>query len=286
MKTSDYLKKYGITLKKSLGQNFLANDDYARRIVEAVGVKSDDVVLEIGAGAGTLTIALARTGAQIFAVEIDNRLKPILEERLSGFKNVELVFEDFLRLDLSFLPKFYRCVSNIPYYITAPIIKKLLFTDFSDLVLMVQREVGDRLAEKPGSSNRGFLSVVVQTIGTVERVLTVPRSAFVPNPEVESVVLRIRKRETVPFQNHEELFDFWDFVSKSFSRKRKTITNNLKSFVPLENLASVLGPIPGNLRPEELSEDDFVQMWQRYREIFRDCVVEGREVNDSPHSGR
>ncbi|ODN30869.1 16S rRNA (adenine(1518)-N(6)/adenine(1519)-N(6))-dimethyltransferase RsmA [Fervidobacterium thailandense] len=267
MKTSDYLRKYGIALKKSLGQNFLASDDYARRIVEAVEVKSEDVILEIGAGAGTLTVALANTGAKVFAVEIDTRLKPILEERLSGYKNVELIFEDFLKLDLSFLPKSYRCVSNIPYYITAPIIKKLLFTDFSDLVLMVQSEVGGRLAERPGSSNRGFLSVVVQTIGTVERVLTVPRSAFVPNPEVESVVLRIRKREMVPFRNHQELLDFWDFVSKCFAKKRKTITNNLKSFVQVEDIPYVLGPILTNLRPEEISEEDFVHMWHRYREV-------------------
>ncbi|MGC9796878.1 16S rRNA (adenine(1518)-N(6)/adenine(1519)-N(6))-dimethyltransferase RsmA [Fervidobacterium riparium] len=270
MKTSDYLKKYGVTLKKSLGQNFLSNETFAEKIVQLSEIEKTDTVLEIGAGAGTLTVALAQTGATIFAIEIDERMRPILQERLLTYENVHLIFSDFLALDTSFLPDGYKCVSNIPYYITAPILKKLLFTNFKSLTIMMQKEVGERLLEKPGSSNRGFLTVVLQTVANVQKVLTVPKSAFVPNPDVDSVVLKMTRKEQLPFSDNYELESYWNLVSNAFSQKRKTIYNNLKTFIDdkqkIEEILLKAGVQP-NERPEGLTEEQFVALWREWKRI-------------------
>ncbi|HOJ94295.1 MAG TPA: 16S rRNA (adenine(1518)-N(6)/adenine(1519)-N(6))-dimethyltransferase RsmA [Fervidobacterium nodosum] len=254
-----------MTLKKSLGQNFLSSEIYAEKIVGLSNVEKNDTILEIGAGAGTLTVALAKTGATVFAIEIDKRMEPILKERLEKYDNVKIIFEDFLEMDISFLPNEYKCISNIPYYITAPILKKLLFTNFSMLTIMMQKEVGERLLEKPGSSNRGFLTVVLQTVADVEKLLLVPKSAFVPNPDVDSIVLKITKKKEFPFSNLSEFESYWTFVSNSFSQKRKTISNNLKSMgmakEEIENLLKNLN-IKTNARPEELSTEEFLSLWR------------------------
>lgn len=264
------MKKYGLYLKKALGQNFLSSEFYAEKIVELANISEKDNVLEIGAGAGTLTVALAKTGATVFAVEIDRRMEPVLRERLSTFSNVVVIFQDFLAIDMSFLPKGYKCVSNIPYYITAPILKKLLFTDFQSVYIMLQKEVGERLVNQPGNSNRGFLSVVVQTVAHVEKVLNIPKSAFVPNPKVDSVVVKMTRKENLPFKNSLELESYWKFVSNCFGQKRKTIYNNLKNMVPKEKLENMLinCTINQDARPEQLSDEQFFQLW-RY------CYEEG-----------
>jgi len=251
-----------------LGQNFLSSEEYANRIVEASDIKKDDTILEIGAGAGTLTLSLAATGAKVYAIEIDSRMEPILRERLSEYGNVQLIFEDFFNVDLSFLPNGYKCISNIPYYITAPIIKRLIFTDFDILYLMMQKEVGERLQEKPGSSNRGFLSVVLQTIADLEKVMIVPRSAFVPNPEIDSIVLKIRRKSSIPFTDSEELLSYWEFVSSCFGQKRKTIYNNLRAIgFDKSIIEKMLDGISQSARPEQLTNDEFVNIWHRLREL-------------------
>ena len=227
MKTSDLLKKYSIRLKKGLGQSFLSDQRVAKRIVEVSGVSEKDLVVEIGAGAGTLTEELARTGANVLAFEIDVSLKPLLEDRLSGFENVELRFEDFLKADLSDLKPGFKYVSNIPYGITGPILEKILRDGrFSKAVLMVQREVADRILSKPGVRSFGYISVLVQTFCRVEKLFDVSRSHFVPNPRVDSTVVSLERREIdLPFD------EYRDFLSVLFSNKRKNIKNNLKRVV-------------------------------------------------------
>ncbi|HOA17286.1 MAG TPA: 16S rRNA (adenine(1518)-N(6)/adenine(1519)-N(6))-dimethyltransferase RsmA [Fervidobacterium sp.] len=255
-------------MKRSLGQNFLSSEEYANRIVEASDIKKDDTILEIGAGAGTLTLSLAMTGAKVYAIEIDKRMEPILKERLAEYNNVHLIFEDFFNVDISFLPNQYKCISNIPYYITAPIIKRLIFTNFNVLYLMMQKEVGERLQEKPGSSNRGFLSVVLQTVADLEKVMIVPRSAFVPNPEIDSIVLKIEKNSSIPFMSLEELSSYWDFVSSCFGQKRKTIYNNLRAIgLDKSMIEEMLDGISPSARPEQLTNDEFVSMWHKWREL-------------------
>ncbi len=261
MKTADYLKEHGVILKKSLGQNFLSDERIAKRIVENLEIKKEDTILEIGAGAGTLTEELLKTGAFVYTVEIDERLRNLLEDRLKSYPNKKIVFQDFLKSDISFLPEHYRCVSNIPYYITGPIIVKLLHTKFYDLSLMIQKEVAERLLEPPGSSNRGFLTVVVQTFCDVKRLLNVSKSSFLPNPDVDSIVLRLVRRE-FPVNFDYDLY--FEFISKSFSNKRKTLANNFKTFISKEVIEKILSKIDGRKRPEQLTTDEWLTAFEIY----------------------
>lgn len=257
MKTSDLLKKYGIRLNKKLGQNFLSNSSIAKKIVELANISNEDVVLEIGPGAGTLTEELLKTGAKVFAIEVDERLSVILEN-LKTYENFTLIFEDFLKLDISFLPKRFKVVSNIPYSITGPILKKILFSNFSEAYLMVQKEVGDRLLAPVGDSNRGFLTVVVQTFCSIEKLLTVSKGNFVPNPQVDSVVLKITRKEDI-YKKY-DIKEFLTFVSKCFEQKRKTMYNNLKNFVP--NLELIKEKYDLKLRPEQIDEKIFLKIFE------------------------
>ncbi len=227
MRTSELLKRYSIRLKKGLSQNFLSDERVARRIVEESGISSDDTVVEIGAGAGTLTEELAKTGAKVIAYEIDRSLKKLLEDRLTVYENVELHFEDFLKADLSWIEDGFKYVSNIPYGITGPILEKILREGrFSTAILMIQKEVAERLMAKPGRKSFGYISALVQTFCRVEKLFDVSRSHFVPNPGVDStVVLLERSSVDLPFE------DYRSFLSNVFSNRRKTLKNNLRRIV-------------------------------------------------------
>ena len=258
MKTSDILKKYSIRLKKSLSQNFLSNDRVAKMIVERTKVKKGDVVVEIGAGVGTLTLELAKTGALVYAYEIDDELRPVLEDRLSPFENVVLKFEDFLKSDLSEVPDGFKYVSNIPYGITGPIIEKILKENrFTEAYLMVQREVAQRIVSKPGKRSFGYMSAIVQTFCDVEKIMDVSRSNFVPNPEVDSTVVKLTwKGINVDFEPYSE------FLSKLFMKKRKTIRNNLRSmFENPDEILKKLGIDP-KIRPEDLRIDEILKLYE------------------------
>jgi len=260
LKTSDYLKKYGIRLKKHLGQVFLSDDRIAKRIVKEADLKPDDVVVEIGAGAGTLTEELAKTGAKVIAYEIDEDLAPILQERLSKYPNVELRFEDFLKA--RDVPEEAICVSNIPYSITGRIMEKIIEWRFKKAVLMVQKEVGERILSKPGRKSYGYLSVVVQTFYDVKKLFDVSRSCFVPNPEVDSVVVEM-KRKAVEI----DFPQFKKFVSMIFSKKRKTLKNNLRPFL------SVFEGVDLSRRAEQLSIEEIIELYNIWRRAL-ECSEE------------
>jgi len=181
-----------------------------------------------------------------------------LLERLKTYKNFTLIFEDFLKLDISFLPKDFKVVSNIPYSITGPILKKLLFSEFSEAYLMVQKEVGERLLAPVGDSNRGFLTVVIQTFCSVEKILTVSKGNFVPNPKVDSIVLKIKKNEQI--YKAYNIQKYWEFISKCFGQKRKTLNNNLKNFV--KDLEPLKEKYDLNLRPEQVDEKTFLKIFE------------------------
>lgn len=258
MKIADYLRKYSIELKKSLGQNFLVNLNIAEKIVEKANIKKGEVVLEIGPGAGTITEFILKKGANIVAVEIDKRLIPILS-RFEKYENFKIYYQDFLKFDMSILPKGFKVVSNIPYSITGMIIKKILFSDFSSAFLMVQKEVGDRLTAKP-NSDRGFLSVVAQTFTNIEKVLFVSKGNFVPPPKVDSVVLKFTRKDEM-YEKY-DIQEFWEFVSKCFEQKRKTLGNNLKRFVKDLDCFS---DFDLKMRPQQLTNDEFVRLFERYK---------------------
>ncbi|MCC2685844.1 MAG: dimethyladenosine transferase [Paenibacillaceae bacterium] len=235
MKTKEVLNRFSITAKKSLGQNFLTDTRILQRIVDAAQLSGDDGALEIGPGLGALTEYLAQTAGNVVAVEIDQRLLPVLGATLKEYSNVHIVHGDVLKLDLEALwQQHFRpdqqvsVAANLPYYITTPIIMKLLESRvrLNNIVVMVQKEVADRLAARPGGKQYGSLSIAVQYYCEPEMVCIVPRAAFIPQPNVDSAVIRLRVREEPPVRPMDERH-FFAVIQASFAQRRKTILNNL-----------------------------------------------------------
>ena len=260
--------------KPKLGQHFLADDSYALQIVDALGDVSQHTVLEIGPGRGVLTSLLAKRARRLIAVELDRVLAAQLRLRFGMFTNVEIIEADILSVDvdslfgpkpglrrpgIEFRPDPVKIVGNLPYYITSDILLRLFeyAKYFETLVLLVQREVADRIASKPGSSEYGLLSATVQLYARVEKLFTLPPGAFAPPPKVHSTALRLT---IAPQQQQLGLVDgqveaFINFLRLSFSQKRKTLWNNLKSGYPEQLLRAALAGsrIKPTTRAETLS---------------------------------
>lgn len=231
------MQKYGITLKKSLGQNFLVDANVLANIVRIAELDQDKGALEIGPGIGALTQQLAETAGRVVAVEIDQRLLPALRETLSPYDNVTVVHGDILKVDLGALfaehfsgVRSVSVVANLPYYVTTPILMALLEArlPLENIVVMVQKEVAERIAAKPGSKAYGSLSIAVQYYGEAEVAAIVPPSVFIPRPEVDSAVIRLRIREQPPVAAADEDFLF-NVVQAAFAQRRKTILNNMQA---------------------------------------------------------
>ncbi len=263
------LAEHAIHPKKRLGQHFLIDRNTLNRIVDASEVGPGANVLEIGPGLGVVTRELAERGVRVVCVDIDPTLRPILEQTLTGYPPVEIVIEDFLKLDLpGFLSArgggMWGVVGNLPYYITSPILEKLIQakSHVEHAVLMVQREVADRLRAAPGSSDYGSLSIFVQFHCLIESVMRVSRNIFYPIPEVDSEVIKLTPRSNPPATvNDEELF--FRIVRASFGKRRKTLQNALASHAELgwdrEKTAAMLAAsgIDGGRRGETLSIEEF-----------------------------
>ncbi len=237
IRTKTILEKYGFSFKKSLGQNFLIDTNILDRIVDHAGISEDSGAIEIGPGIGALTEQLAKRAKKVVAFEIDQRLLPILADTLSPYPNVKIIHQDILKAEV--LPvikeemkevKDIMVVANLPYYVTTPIIMKLLqeHLPIRGLVVMLQKEVADRISASPGTKEYGSLSIAVQYYTKAEVVMTVPRTVFVPQPNVDSAVIRLLKREEPAVVVKNEEF-FFEIVRASFSQRRKTILNNLTS---------------------------------------------------------
>lgn len=260
--TLHILKTFGIHMSKKLGQNFLINKGIVAGIVEAAQLTPGDHVLEIGPGIGTLTQGLAESGASVTAVELDRRLIEILGKTLEGYHNVQVIHGDILRLDISreIGAEKYKVVANLPYYITTPIIMRLLEErlPIDLLVTMVQKEVAERMVARPGGKDYGALSVAVQYYTEPEIMFPVPASSFIPPPAVESAVIRCTVRSQPPVQVNEKIF--FRVVKAAFSQRRKTLANALKTTgLPKEEVAGVLerAGIDGLRRGEQLSLQEF-----------------------------
>ncbi|WJH36358.1 16S rRNA (adenine(1518)-N(6)/adenine(1519)-N(6))-dimethyltransferase RsmA [Paenibacillus sp. CC-CFT747] len=235
--TKEIIAKHGFSLKKSLGQNFLIDLNILDKIVSAAGLDRTRGALEIGPGIGALTEQLAKTAGRVAAVEIDQRLLPILADTLAPYDNVRIVHGDVLKLDLKELIREafpdvdkISVVANLPYYVTTPIVMKLLEENLplENIVVMIQKEVAERMAAKPGGKEYGSLSIAVQYYGEPELVTIVPHTVFIPQPNVDSAVIRIKIRETPAVEVEDERF-FFEVVHASFAQRRKTISNNLLS---------------------------------------------------------
>lgn len=283
MRTREILHKYGFSFKKSLGQNFLIDTNILRRIVDFAELSSETGIIEIGPGIGALTEQLARRAKKVVAFEIDQRLLPILEDTLSSYSNVHIIHQDVLKADIQHVIdneligiRDIMVVANLPYYVTTPIIMKLL-TDrlpIRGMVVMLQKEVADRISAQPGTKDYGSLSIAIQYYTKAETVMTVPRTVFIPQPNVDSAVIRLTKREK-PLVNVENELFFFQVVRASFGQRRKTILNNLMSNLPngkslKKEIETVLAElhIDPRRRGETLSIDEFASLSNQLWTIF------------------
>jgi 16S rRNA (adenine1518-N6/adenine1519-N6)-dimethyltransferase len=214
--------------KKSLGQNFLTDPHYLRKIVDAAQVGDQDLVVEIGPGMGHLTRELAARARKLVVIELDDRLIPRLQQEFASFPNVEIVHADALQYDYSSLLERGKVVANLPYYISTPIIQRLIAQRacFSTLTLMLQREVAERIAADPGGKEYGFLSVLVQYFAVPRLEFTVPAGAFTPRPKVDSAVLTLAMRDHPEHVVADEEL-FLRVIKAAFSQRRKTLRNSL-----------------------------------------------------------
>jgi 16S rRNA (adenine1518-N6/adenine1519-N6)-dimethyltransferase len=234
-RTKEILQKYGFSFKKSLGQNFLIDTNILNNIVRAADLDEEQAVIEIGPGIGALTEQLARAAGKVVAIELDQRLLPILKDTLAPYPNVEVVHGDVLKVDLHQLIrerlgqyKRINVVANLPYYVTSPILMKLLEEQLPlrRIVVMMQKEVAERISAKPGGKEYGALSIMAQYYAEASIAMIVPHSVFIPQPNVDSAVLKLDIRETPPVDITDRNL-FFKVIKTSFGQRRKTIFNNL-----------------------------------------------------------
>ena len=243
MRIADYsvtraiLERHGFTFKKSFGQNFLTDTNILQKIVDTAEIDKNVNVIEIGPGIGALTEFLAESAAEVMAFEIDDRLVPILSDTLRDFDNVTVVNQDILKVDLAqYIAEFknpdlpIKVVANLPYYITTPILMHLIESGipFSEFVVMMQREVADRISAQPNTKAYGSLSIAVQYYMTAKVAFIVPRTVFVPAPNVDSAILKMVRRDQPAVEVQDEKF-FFKVSKASFVHRRKTLWNNLTS---------------------------------------------------------
>ena len=255
--------KNSINFKKSLGQNFLFDLNLLRAIANDGMVNKDDVVLEIGAGAGTLTSVLAENSKKVISFEIDNSLIPILSEVKNKHENIEFHFQDFMDADVENLfDGSARVVANIPYYITTPIIFKLVehLHKFSSILVLIQKEVAERFASKHGTKEYGITSVILQSIFDVSVPRIVKKECFTPMPKIDSALCLLVPHNKYKISDFEK---FKNFVHLAFSMRRKTLVNNLKSGFEKEKVVGVLNKFGYSemARPEEIDVENFINIF-------------------------
>ncbi|MDM5331779.1 16S rRNA (adenine(1518)-N(6)/adenine(1519)-N(6))-dimethyltransferase RsmA [Ureibacillus composti] len=240
LRTKEILNKYGFSFKKSLGQNFLIDPNILRNIVSHANLTKNSGAIEIGPGIGALTEHLAREAKKVVAFEIDQRLLPVLEDTLSPYNNVKVVHSDILKADVPAVIaeemqgiEDIMVVANLPYYVTTPILMKLLNDrlPIRGFVVMMQKEVADRITAKPGTKEYGSLSIAIQYYVSAEVAMVVPKTVFMPQPNVDSAVIRLIRHEEPPVKVIDEDFLF-EVTRASFAQRRKTILNNLQSGLP------------------------------------------------------
>lgn len=280
-RTKEILQKYGFSFKKSLGQNFLIDVNILRRIVDAADIDEKTGVIEIGPGIGALTEQLAKKAKKVVAFEIDGRLLPILEETLTSSPNVKIIHGDVLKADLKRVIEEelsdageIKVVANLPYYVTTPILLKLLEEKLplTSIVVMIQKEVASRIEAKPKTKDYGSLSIVCQYYAQPKILFTVPKTVFIPQPNVDSCILQLELREHPPVDVKDEAF-FFSVARASFANRRKTLYNNLVRHFPKEKKELVEkaledAGIDGKRRGETLSLAEFAALSNALYELF------------------
>ena len=273
--TRAILERHGFTFKKSFGQNFLTDTNILQKIVDTAEIDKNVNVIEIGPGIGALTEFLAENAAEVMAFEIDDRLVPILADTLRDFDNVTVVNQDILKVDLAqYIAEFknpdlpVKVVANLPYYITTPILMHLIESGipFSEFIVMMQREVADRISAQPNTKAYGSLSIAVQYYMTAKVAFIVPRTVFVPAPNVDSAILKMVRRDQPAVAVQDEKF-FFKVSKASFVHRRKTLWNNLtscfgKSEETKDKLTAALerAELSPSVRGEALSLEEFARL--------------------------
>lgn len=276
--TKFLMKKYGITANKKLGQNFLIDDNVIEKIVDSSGITNEDLVIEIGPGLGTLTKELLEKASKVICIELDDRMISILKDRFFMYNNFEIINEDVLKVDLNKLInenkkngkiKNAKIVANLPYYITTPIIMKLLEEelDIESITVMIQKEVADRLTEIPGGKNGGAITYTVYYYAEAKELLTVPNNSFVPEPEVESEVIRLTLRNKPVIEVVDEQ-KFFALIKASFMQRRKTLLNAISNSglnISKEKMEQILQDlnIDTKIRGEALTIEQFAEIARR-----------------------
>ena len=269
------MKKYGIRANKSLGQNFLINSEVVESIVNSSEISKEDMVIEIGPGLGTLTKYLLEKAGKVLCIELDTRMIEILEDRFSIYNNFEVINEDVLKVNLNEIIKEnkqdgkiknVKVVANLPYYITTPIIMKLLEDklDIKSITVMIQKEVADRLIETPGGKDTGAITYSVYYYCESEKIMEVPNSSFIPEPEVTSEVIKmtLRNQPAVNIENPKVMFMV---IKSAFMQRRKTLLNaltNTKVFFSKNEGIEILKSLnlDENVRAENLTIEDFANI--------------------------
>ena len=261
--TKFILEKNDIRPNKKLGQNFLIDED-ALDVISS-NVDKDDVVLEIGPGIGSLTKILLEKAKQVICIELDPKMCRILNESFFLYKNFTLIQNDILKVDLSPFIEMYgpklKVVANLPYYITTSIITELLKAKISDITILIQKEVADRICCKPGEKEAGAITYLVNYYADAEVLTKVPKESFIPNPEVESEVVHLRRLEKPRVElKDEELF--FQVIKENFSKRRKTITNSITNTIPKDKLENILNEIgiDSRVRGEDLTIEEFAKI--------------------------
>ncbi len=271
--TIEVLQKYNFNFQKKFGQNFLIDMHVLEKIIRAADITKEDFVLEIGPGIGTMTQYLCECAREVIAVEIDKNLIPILQDTLSAYKNVEIIQQDILKVDVNRLAlernqgKPIKIVANLPYYITTPIIMGLFesHVPVESITVMVQKEVAGRMQVGPGTKEYGALSLAVQYYAKPQVVANVPPNCFMPRPKVGSAVIRLTKHKEPPVQVAQESLMF-ALIRASFNQRRKTLVNGLYNAqgIPYskEEIAQALGRmgLSANVRGEALTLEQFAQL--------------------------
>ena len=273
--TKFIMKKYNIKANKNLGQNFLIDENVINSIIDGSDVNENDLIIEIGPGLGTLTKRLLERAGKVICIELDKNMINILNDRFSLYENFKILNQDILKTDLKSLIqqekevgkiKYVKIVANLPYYITTPIIMKLLEEqlELESITVMIQKEVADRLIAIPGEKNTGAITYTVYYYAESKKILEVPNTAFIPEPEVTSEVIRLDIRKVPPIDVSNRDFMF-KIIKNAFMQRRKTIVNaltNTKIFKDKKQGINILKDVnlKENVRAEELSIEEFAKL--------------------------
>lgn len=265
-KMKEKLEQNGFSLKKKFGQNFIVDENIINSIIEKSEIDKDTLVIEVGPGAGSLTYKLGKSAKNVLCYEIDTTLKNVLEDNIRELNNVEVIYEDFLKVNVLEDIKKYKykklyLVANLPYYITTPIIIKIIENSIpvDKMVVMVQKEVGDRFKATPGSKEYGSLSVFLNYYFDTKKLMDVSANIFIPKPNVDSIIVEFKKKDNIIEVKDKELF--FKLIRDSFTQKRKTLRNNLRDY-DLKKIESVLNKynLDLSVRAEQLSLEIFIDI--------------------------